>query len=403
MNGFGAFESELGNALQHLYDPDYMPSPIFFALTGCSSSGGPGPVQAVLLETIEGLKPAPEIPLGSRSHRDYDVLYHHFALKLTQEETAQALHMSVRTVQRAQREATHAMAMLLWQGSSAQTKRAAQASEPTTAVSTTAADWRSQAERELESLRESAPDRVTDVAQVLGGLLELESALTAGAGITLQVGHVQPNLVAAVHPSALRQTLIAAVRQLAGHISSGPITIYAGLLDAEVRITLTGTMDAEQEITNGDLVQSILLPKGGRIETAVEDRQVFLYIHAPSTGQVTVLAVDDNPDMLHFYRRCTAGTRYHVIQATGGREAMAHIQAHPPDIILLDVMLPDVDGWKLLMQLHEDPTTRAIPIIICSVIREEDLAYSLGAALYLSKPVQPHHLTEALDQVRPRE
>ena len=339
MNSFETFESELGNALQHLYDPDYTPSPLLCTLTGCDPSDGPGPVQAVLLETIEGLKPSPEIPLGSRSYRDHDVLYHRFALKLTQEETAETLHMSVRTVQRAQREATHTLAMVLWQGRNAQArhtvqtlfggKESEQSTGPTARI---AADWRSQAARELESLRESAPDSVADVANVLAGLLELENALTAGTGVSLEVGHVQPNLVAAVHPSALRQTLIAAVRQLASHMSSGPITIFAGLLDADVRITLTGTIDAGQQLDGGDLIQEVLVPAGGSISTVVEARQVFLYIRTPSTGQITVLAVDDNPDMLHFYRRCTAGTRYHVIQATGGREAMDLIHTNPPDI-----------------------------------------------------------------------
>jgi CheY-like chemotaxis protein len=70
-----------------------------------------------------------------------------------------------------------------------------------------------------------------------------------------------------------------------------------------------------------------------------------------------------------------------------------------PDIIVLDVMLPDVDGWELLMRLHEDPTTRSTPIIICTVVKEEDLALSLGAARYLTKPVRPREFIQALDQL----
>jgi CheY-like chemotaxis protein len=62
-------------------------------------------------------------------------------------------------------------------------------------------------------------------------------------------------------------------------------------------------------------------------------------------------------------------------------------------------MLPDVDGWDLLMHLHEDPTTREIPVIVCSVVREGKLALSLGAALHLPKPVEPCQLIQALDQV----
>jgi CheY-like chemotaxis protein len=216
------------------------------------------------------------------------------------------------------------------------------------------------------------------------------------------MGYVQPNLVAAVHPSALRQTLIAVVGRLARHMSAGAITVYAGLEDAAARITLSGTVDARQELDGDLLTRDILVPAGGRIRAVREEDQIFVYVYVPSTGQITVLAIDDNPDMLHFYRRCTSGTRYHVVQAKTGQEALAYIRDHPPQIVVLDVMLPDVDGWQLLIQLHQDPTTRTIPVIVSSVVREEALATSLGAAHYLSKPVQPRHFVQALDQVLPR-
>ena len=69
-----------------------------------------------------------------------------------------------------------------------------------------------------------------------------------------------------------------------------------------------------------------------------------------------------------------------------------------PDIIVLDVMLPDVDGWELLSQLHEHPLTRSVPVIVCSVVGEEDLALALGAKVYLPKPVRRQQFLQALDQ-----
>ena len=61
-------------------------------------------------------------------------------------------------------------------------------------------------------------------------------------------------------------------------------------------------------------------------------------------------------------------------------------------------MLPDMDGWELLAHLYEHPATRAIPIVVCSVIREEELALELGAAVYVPKPVRHGDLLAALDQ-----
>jgi CheY-like chemotaxis protein len=81
-----------------------------------------------------------------------------------------------------------------------------------------------------------------------------------------------------------------------------------------------------------------------------------------------------------------------------GSKIIEEIEAIRPDIIVLDLMLPDVDGWQLLAELHEHPASRDIPLIVCSVVREEDLALALGATTYLPKPVQCHQLIAALDQ-----
>ena len=115
-----------------------------------------------------------------------------------------------------------------------------------------------------------------------------------------------------------------------------------------------------------------------------------------------MLVVDDNEDMARLYRGATVGTRYHIAHIAQGRDLAAALEAVAPDVIVLDVMLPDIDGWRLLMRLHEDPVSRAIPVIVCSVVREEDLALSLGAVRYLPKPVRPREFIQALDQVFPQ-
>jgi CheY-like chemotaxis protein len=122
-------------------------------------------------------------------------------------------------------------------------------------------------------------------------------------------------------------------------------------------------------------------------------------VEVPSVGKTTVLVVDDNLDMARFYRRCSEGTRYHIVHVAQGQGLFETVKVVVPDIIVLDVMLPDVDGWELLMRLHEDPTTRSTPVIICTVVKEEDLALSLGAARYLTKPVRPREFIQALDQL----
>jgi CheY-like chemotaxis protein len=63
-------------------------------------------------------------------------------------------------------------------------------------------------------------------------------------------------------------------------------------------------------------------------------------------------------------------------------------------------MMPEMDGWELLQRLRSHPSTAAIPVIICSVFNDPELAYSLGASTILTKPVKQTDLVDALRQVR---
>jgi CheY-like chemotaxis protein len=399
-------EEQLQDALTHLYNPDYQPPDLLYAVTGCDPRDGPVPVQCAIVQEIEKLEPDSSIPPGARVRRIHDVMNHRYVLKLTQEETAQLVNISVRHLNRVQREAVRTLARFLWEryrardhleGSHTAQNRLQSPEEDTAEP---ALDWRSQTKHELASLHASAPDAVSDVEEVINSVLELESALTSKYGARVVAGFVQPDLIAAIHPSVLRQMLITTVGSLARYTSTKEITIFAGLEDGDVKITTTSPVAAEEGLREDELIQDILTPEDVSVEACIDGNHVFLWTKVPPVGKVTVLVVEDNPDMVHFYRRATTGTRYRIVHAT--QDVFKTIKATVPDIVVLDVMLPDIDGWKLLMRLHEDPATRSIPIIICSVVREEGLALSLGAALHLSKPVRPREFIQALEKVLAR-
>jgi CheY-like chemotaxis protein len=402
-------EGQLQDALANLHNPDYQPPELLCAVMGCDPKNGPVPVQSAIIQEIKGLEPEPGVPPDAHVRRVYEVIYHRYVLKLTQEKTAELLDLSVRHLNRVQRKAVHTLARILWERSrtlasspSDRAKRTRMRPQRVKAARVQAPDWRSQAEREIASLQASAPDAVCDVREVIDSVLELASTLVTKHGVHVEVGFVQPDLTAAIHFSILRQVLITALGRLARYASSGPITVFAGLEDANIKITITGSLAAENRPTESDLVRDILVSKDVSVEVHIDGDHVFLWIKAPSTGTITVLAVDDNPDMVYFYRRSTVGTRYRVVHATQGQDVFDTIEAVLPNVIVLDVMLPDIDGWKLLMFLHENPATKSIPVIVCTVVREEELALSLGASLYLSKPVRPRQFIQALDQVLPQ-
>jgi CheY-like chemotaxis protein len=388
MESFDDFREMLRDALGHLHDPEYCPPALLCRIAG-SLSDGAGPVQVALVSAIRQLAPDPESSPESRTWLYFGALHRRFVEGLTQEETADALHMSVRNVQRIQGEAIHVLAQRLWE-------QALLRSEPAEPVQ--ALDWRTQADREIASLGGNTLQAPTIVADVIQGVIELEAALSRERGVAVTLGFVQDGLLAATHPSVLRQTLITAIGRLAPHVFPAEIVLYAMLEDGDVKVTLSGSLAAHTTLSAPKLLADIITPPDARLELHHRGDRVFLQVLLPAVGERTVLVVEDNPDMVYFYRRCTAGTRYRIVHVEAARDLFTVIAQTDPDVIVLDVMLPDIDGWQLLTHLHERPVTRDIPVIICSVVKEETLALALGATAFLSKPIRPGVLVAALDQ-----
>ena len=391
MGTFEEFEQHLQDALIHLYDPAYRPSEMLWKVTGCDPQQGLEALQTVFIRTVEDLKPAPHVPPTARSRRVYGLLSYRYVQDLTQEETAERLGITPRHLRREQPEAVHALALRLWEQS-----RQVLPAEETQPAETQSPEYHSQVRQELASLRERAPGAVADVRETLGGAVKSGSALASKRSIGLAV-ECAPNLIAAIHPSVLRQVLIQAIGQLVQHMSSGQVALYAERADGNVKITISGHPAAADRLPDDNFIREALAAQGGSVKVDLEGDCLSFSMELPSVGQV-VLIVDDNADLIHLYRRYVVGTRYDIVHTAQGQRVFEIAEASSPDVIVLDVMLPDVDGWELLADLHEHSATRSIPVIVCSVIREEDLALALGAALYLPKPVERQHFLQALDQ-----
>jgi two-component system phosphate regulon response regulator PhoB len=108
-----------------------------------------------------------------------------------------------------------------------------------------------------------------------------------------------------------------------------------------------------------------------------------------------VLIVDDDPDILRLvsYNLMQAG--FEVITAQNGRKALESVQKHPPDLIILDLMLPDVDGMEVCRTLRNRENSRRIPIVMLTARSEEIdrvVGFELGADDYVMKPFSPREL-----------
>jgi CheY-like chemotaxis protein len=341
-------------------------------------------LQGAVARAVDELKPAPDAPPSARIRRIHGILLYRYVQGMTQEEVAERLGITARHLRREQTEAVRALALHLWEQHFA-----------STAAETAPAGWRAQVREELALLREGAPYVVSDVNEVMHGAAALGRLLAGKQGVALAVEDAQPPLSVAIHPAALRQVILAAVAQLAARMAGGQITLAARSAGRRVRLTITGSPIAPSGLPAANFIEEALDAPEGTVTLEEVPGGAAFHIELPLLEHV-VLVVDDNHDMAHLYRRYTAGAGFYIVHAAQGQRALAAAEACSPSVIVLDVMLPDLDGWTLLAQLREHPSTRNTPVVVCSVVPEEALALALGATQCLRKPIQRERFLQAL-------
>ncbi len=392
MIAFESFEEGLQDTLNHLYNPAYHPPGAVCIVLGLEARAALQSVQEAVSEAIEILAPAPHVPPSARSRRIHDVLARRYLEKLTQEETAERLGITPRHLRREQTQAVNTLARLLWERHGGlllpDADFRAEGESP---------EWLSQVRQELVALEKGSRGNIASVGDAITSMVELVSPLAARHGIRLTIDRIQPGLMAAIHPSKLRPVLVNSLTGLIRRMTVGSVAIHAAGTGNLVQITIAGSPAPPDEPPEDDLVRELLSDHAGAIQRLVSGNRFILTVTLPAAAKVTVLVVDDNADLLHFYRRYVQGTRYQIVPLAEGSRLFETINSVAPDVIVLDVMLPDIDGWELLAHLHNHPTTRPIPVILCSVVREEELALALGAAVYVSKPVRRQEFIQALD------
>ncbi len=291
----------------------------------------------------------------------------------------------------------------------------------------------------IESGRMALSPRVMRVEEVVNQVVMEMEARAVAKGLTLRsdVPPALPEVVA--DPDRVAQVLTNLVVNACHYTPArGEIAVSARVQGDEVHVSVRDTgigiapEDQEkifdrffrvddqlvQEEPGAGLglsiVQSLVEMQGGRVWVeselgegstftftlpTVEARRVAQIGGKPERATAKVLVVEDDPNIARLIQLHLAGNGREVLIAQRGDEAIELAQRERPDLITLDILLPDIDGFTVLEELKSNPDTRGIPVVVVSVLPDQDECLRLGAVDYVTKPIDEQRFLRAVRKV----
>ena len=140
-------------------------------------------------------------------------------------------------------------------------------------------------------------------------------------------------------------------------------------------------------------------PQGPTVSTVDHESAPPAGSSAPTVG--TVLVIDDEPAVREIVTRFLGREGFRVVTATGGEEGMVFARQFAPDVITLDVLMPGMDGWAVLAGLKADPQLADIPVIMLTIVEENNFGYGAGGGRLPRQPLDRDRLVQVIRRHRP--
>jgi CheY-like chemotaxis protein len=375
------FEDQLRDCLTHLYDYAFLQNHPLLRQLIPASTGDARRVQAfrnLVTDGIEDLKPEPETDSFSKQTRFYSILVLRYLKQQSVQQVVNGLHLGERQFYRDHNKALRSLSQMLWEH--------AKGMQPVL-------DNNISIQTEIQRIHTQTRPEQIEVKAFLQKCLDAIQALTDRHQARFQIPLASQHIVLASDSGILRQTIIWIVSQLIVESMPGSrFTLafesrsdeseFAFRRDALGQGEQPLKFSPEQQGTLNNLIQAL----GGRLDEFNQPGEYYQVNLTIPMKQHFVLVIYDNPDAVAIFRSYLMEYPYQVLMACDGNTALQLARDSSPELIILDLMLPQQDGWEILRTLKTHPATEQIPVLICSVLETAELAQVLGANGFLRKP-----------------
>lgn len=406
-----AFVQELRWTLRRLLVPEELRRSALAELLPLNQKDVATALERLLLEAIAALKPSSSASHQSTAWRTYHILTARYVQHFRQSEVARSLNLSLRQMRRQESLALQILAGYLWTRYDLEGK---------------ARDWRAPArtttqtqggtdpagpdlQREIEWLVRGEGAASIATSDWISSTLKVTRLLADKLGVKVTAAAPRAPSHVAAQPTALRQALLNLLTALIRLVPKGRIHLVAEEAEAHVYLTVTAepspTASAPMAEVPAEALQVIatLLRVGDgwieRLHPPKEGNFLVYRLAVPTMRLLPVLIVDDNAETLRLFQRYLVGSRYRYFGTQDPEAALSLALQIAPRLIVVDVMLPGIDGWELLSRLREHPKLWGIPIGVCTILPQEELALTLGAAKFVKKPVARADFLRLLDEL----
>ena len=334
-------------------------------------------IRQYIIDAIDDLKPPKEVDAHTARGRIYHVLWMRYVEEQKTREILYQLSLSERQFYRVQQQAIQTISQVIWDKINRDKLSNKKQMEDIVSVNS-----------ELQHLLKIPVISLNLYDEVASAIESINLvAQQKEIEIILQKHSVSLNLN--VRQPVLRHFLISMLNQIMNFSApQGDILVEVTGVETRpiVRISISDTATNLSKL-NDTLPQYETLQQLMKMlhsEILIKSNNLLEITFTKSEHQI--LMIDDNPDTIDLFKRYLVNSPYTVISASTADDGIQIAQQTQPACILLDIMLPEKDGWQVLQGFKNHSLTQNIPILICSVLNMKDFAHSMGADGYIKKP-----------------